>query len=126
MSEQFNVLNTPLQVCGSSPRTGFYRDGSCRTHEQDSGRHTVCAIVSDEFLQYSKSDGNDLITPMPQYDFPGLKAGDRWCLCANRWKQAQAAGVAPKILLEASHEKSLEIIELDTLLMYAVDIPVNA
>ncbi len=126
MIEQKNVLGGELLNCGLSPATGFYRDGSCRTDELDRAVHSVCAIVSDEFLRYSKSEGNDLITPMPQYSFPGLKDGDRWCLCASRWKQAYLAGVAPRVVLEATHAKTLEIIELDTLLMHAVDIPLNA
>ena len=126
MIEQKNVLGGKLLTCGLSPETGFYRDGSCRTDELDRAVHSVCAIVSDEFLLFSKSEGNDLITPMPQYSFPGLKDGDRWCLCASRWKQAYLAGVAPRVVLEATHAKTLEIIELDTLLMHAVDIPLNA
>jgi len=126
MIEHKNVLGTDLQECSSSPETGFYRDGSCRTDEQDRGLHTVCAIVNNEFLQYSKSAGNDLITPMPQFNFPGLKAGDRWCLCASRWKEAHLAGAAPQIALEATHAKTLDIIDLDTLVLYAVDIPMNA
>ncbi len=126
MIKHKNVLGSELQVCGDSPMTGFYRDGNCQTDDQDRGLHTVCAIVNDEFLQYSKAEGNDLITAIPEFDFPGLKAGDRWCLCASRWKEAHLAGVAPQILLEATHEKSLQIVELDTLLQYAVDIPLNA
>ena len=126
MIETKNVLNTELQPCGTSPMTGFYRDGSCQTDKQDRGLHTVCAVVNDEFLDYSKSQGNDLVTPLPEYGFPGLKAGDRWCLCAARWKEAFVAGVAPPVALEATHVKTLEIIDLDTLLPFAVDLPKNA
>ncbi|MDJ0831979.1 MAG: DUF2237 domain-containing protein [Gammaproteobacteria bacterium] len=126
MIEHKNVLGSDLLDCSLAPKTGFFRDGSCRTDDQDRGLHTVCAIVSDEFLQFSKAQGNDLITPIPQFDFPGLKPGDRWCLCASRWKQAQLAGVAPQVVLEATHANTLEIVDLDTLLMYAVDIPTNA
>ncbi len=126
MIEPKNVLGSDLVECGQTPKTGFFRDGSCHTDEQDRGLHTLCAIVSDEFLQFSQAQGNDLITPMPQFDFPGLKAGDRWCLCASRWKQAHLAGVAPQVVLEATHAKTLDIIELDTLIGYAVDIPSNA
>lgn len=126
MIQNKNVLGTDLVHCSLSPKTGFFRDGSCRTDDNDHGLHTVCAVVTDEFLQYSKAQGNDLITPRPQFDFPGLKAGDHWCLCASRWKQAELAGAAPKISLHATHAKTLEIVDLDTLLKYAVDIPMNA
>jgi len=126
MSISLNVLDGPLEVCGTSPKTGFYRDGSCRTDENDRGSHTICAIVNDEFLAYSKSRGNDLSTPVKQFDFPGLKDGDKWCVCALRWKQAYEAGVAPKIVLHATHKNVLKIIELDTLLPFAVDLPQNS
>ena len=126
MIETKNVLGTGLQLCGQQPKTGFYRDGHCNTDEMDRGTHTVCAIVSEEFLQFSKAQGNDLISAVPAFDFPGLKPGDRWCLCASRWKEAMLEGVAPDVVLEATHAKSLEIIELDTLLAHAVDIPKNA
>lgn len=121
-----NVLGKPLEVCGREPRTGFYRDGSCRTEDRDFGNHTVCAIVTDEFLAYSRSRGNDLITPQPEFDFPGLKAGDRWCLCANRWREAFMADAAPAVVLAASHQNALKVIALDDLLMHAVDLPSNA
>ena len=100
--------------------TGYFRDGMCRTVTHDTGTHTVCAIMTDEFLQFSASRGNDLITPIPYYQFPGLKAGDKWCLCVTRWIQAEKAGKAPKVILEATHEKSLEYTQLDTLVKYAV------
>ena len=115
-----NVLGGELQMCSQQPMTGWYRDGYCRTDAQDHGLHTVCAQVTDEFLQFSASRGNDLITPIPYYQFPGLKAGDKWCLCVTRWIQAEKAGKAPKVILEATHEKSLEYTQLDTLVKYAV------
>ncbi len=114
-----NVFGEPLKVCCTKPMTGYFRDGLCRTIEEDIGTHTVCAIMTDEFLDFSASMGNDLITPMPFYQFPGLKAGDKWCLCVTRWIQAQKAGKAPKIILEATHEKTLEYTSLDTLIKYA-------
>ncbi|MGD1983200.1 MAG: DUF2237 domain-containing protein [Chromatiaceae bacterium] len=118
-----NALGGPLQVCGLDPKTGYFRDGSCRTQADDQGRHVVCAEVTDEFLAFSRSQGNDLITPQPAFGFPGLKAGDRWCLCAMRWHEAHEAGVAPPIYLQASHERLLEIVALDVLLPYAKDLP---
>lgn len=121
-----NALGGDLVACGLDPKTGFLRDGHCRTRSDDSGRHVVCAQVTDAFLQFSRERGNDLITPQPGFDFPGLKAGDRWCLCALRWREAHDAGVAPPVLLQASHERLLEIVELDVLLPYALDLPRNA
>lgn len=111
-----NVLGTILQACCYEPKTGFYRDGFCRTGPQDIGTHTVCAIMTAEFLDYTKAQGNDLSTPMPLYQFPGLRPGDKWCLCASRWKQAVNAGVAPPVILEATHQKTLEIVEFNLLL----------
>ncbi|EAQ42266.1 hypothetical protein MED152_06090 [Polaribacter sp. MED152] len=113
-----NVLNQPLQCCCTSPLTGFYRDGFCKTGVQDYGTHTVCAIVTDDFLEYSLSRGNDLITPIPQWNFPGLKPGDHWCLCISRWLQAEKVGKAPFIKLEATHIKSLDYCSLDLLKKY--------
>ncbi len=113
--DEKNVLGTALQIAGTSPITGFYRDGFCSTGIDDSGIHVVAAIVTDQFLQYSKARGNDLITPYPAYGFPGLKAGDKWCLCAARWKEAYDAGVAPPVVLEATHEKALEYATLEEL-----------
>lgn len=116
-----NVLGTELECCCLSPRTGFYRDGFCQTGEQDIGRHTVCAIVTEEFLHFSNSRGNDLMTPNPAYGFPGLKAGDKWCLCALRWKEAFDAekgglrGVTPKVFLAATHANTLDYVSLDDL-----------
>jgi len=110
-----NVLGTQLKIAGMDPITGYYRDGFCSTGASDRGVHVVAAIVSEEFLQFSKSQGNDLITPLPEYGFPGLKANDCWCLCVNRWKEAYEAGVAPSVILEATHEKALEYVSLDML-----------
>lgn len=115
-----NVLGTPLVACGTNPVTGFYRDGCCNTGPLDSGTHTVCAIMTEEFLSYTKSQGNDLSTPLPAYGFPGLKPNDRWCLCVTRWKQAYEAGCAPKVVLEASHAKSLEVVMLEHLKVLAL------
>jgi len=121
-----NVLDQPLQLCSESPLTGFYRNGYCQTESEDRGQHTVCAVVDNAFLQYTLDQGNDLLTPRPALSFPGLKPGDHWCLCAARWKEAHQEGRAPKIVLAATHKKALDIVDLDTLLMYAVDIPKNA
>ena len=114
-----NVLGGELKPCSIDPVTGFYRNGCCETGPHDLGLHTVCAVMTDDFLAYSKSMGNDLSTPMPQYDFPGLKAGDRWCLCAPRWKEALDAGMAPKLVLESTHEETLAIVPLGVLKDYA-------
>jgi len=115
-----NVLGGELKSCCTDPMTGFYRDGYCRTGADDHGRHTVCILTTDEFLEYSRSAGNDLSTPMPQYSFPGLKGGDKWCLVAMRWKQALDDGMAPQVILEATHESVLEIVTLEELRRYAV------
>ncbi len=117
-----NVLGTELRCCCTSPVTGFYRDGFCQTGPMDYGSHTVCAQVTSEFLAFSKSRGNDLSTPIPSYQFPGLKAGDRWCLCVSRWQEAFVAGVAPKVMLDACHEKALEVVNLDDLKAFAIDV----
>jgi uncharacterized protein (DUF2237 family) len=114
-----NVLGGELKLCCNDPMTGFYRDGYCRTGPTDTGRHTVCIITTEEFLNYSKSVGNDLSTPRPEYAFPGLKAGDKWCLVAVRWQQALQDGMAPQVILEATHESSLEFISLDDLKRFA-------
>ena len=116
-----NVLGGELKQCCTDPMTGFYRDGYCRTGPEDTGRHTVCIVATDEFLEYSKSAGNDLSTPMPEFRFPGLAAGDRWCLVAVRWRQALEAGMAPMVVLEACHESVLEVVTLDDLKRYAVE-----
>jgi len=117
-----NVLGRKLEICCTSPMTGFYRDGSCNTGPQDFGMHTVCAIMTKEFLEYTEACGNDLSTPMPQFNFPGLKPGDQWCLCASRWKEAQKAGFAPFVKLESTHEKTLELVDLKMLRMYELAI----
>ena len=114
-----NVFGEPLKICCTDPMTGYFRDGLCKTVTEDRGTHTVCAIMSDEFLSFSATRGNDLITPMPYYQFPGLKAGDKWCLCVKRWIEAEKAGKAPKLILEATHEKTLEYTSLDILVKYA-------
>ncbi len=115
-----NVLGQKLETCGGEPLTGFYRDGCCNTGVDDLGVHTVCCIVSAEFLAMSARFGNDLSTPMPHYGFPGLKAGDRWCICAARWLQVQQAGAACPVVLEATHEATLEIVPFEVLLEHAV------
>ncbi|RIA47281.1 DUF2237 family protein [Dichotomicrobium thermohalophilum] len=120
--QQKNVFGEPIASCSDSPVTGFYRNGCCDTGPEDVGSHTVCAIMTDEFLAYTKSVGNDLSTPIPAYGFPGLKAGDRWCLCAARWKQAHAAGAAPRVVLSATNEAALEIVPLEELKRYAIDL----
>ncbi len=113
-----NVYKQPLETCSLNPMTGSFRDGCCNTGFYDAGTHTVCAIVTEEFLQFSKSRGNDLTRDYPQYNFKGLKAGDRWCLCVSRWMEAHKAGVAPKINLKATHLKTLDYVDLQTLETY--------
>lgn len=120
-SQARNVLGGPLQLCCLSPKTGFYRNGFCTTGPDDLGVHTVCARVTDEFLQFSKSRGNDLTLAAPQYGFPGLKEGDGWCLCASRWLEAAQAGKACPIVLASTHEKTLQVVPLEILTQYAVD-----
>jgi uncharacterized protein (DUF2237 family) len=115
-----NVLGTPLQACSFAPLTGYFRDGCCNTNAQDQGTHVVCAKVTAEFLAYSLSKGNDLVTPRPEGRFAGLKPGDKWCLCALRWTEALEAGVAPPVYLEATHAKALEIIPLEVLRQHAL------
>lgn len=110
-----NVLGTALCSCCFEPKTGFYRDGFCKTGEEDHGTHVICAIMSEEFLKFTKSRGNDLSTSMPQWSFPGLKPGDKWCLCALRWVEAQKEGFGPKVVLEATHEKALEYTSIELL-----------
>jgi uncharacterized protein (DUF2237 family) len=114
-----NIYGEKLIPCCTSPLTGYYRDGYCNTDANDAGVHSVCVVVTNEFLVYSKSIGNDLITPMPEWNFPGLVPGDRWCLCASRWVEAWKAGVAPQVVLEATHEKTLDLIPLDELVKFA-------
>ncbi len=119
---QLNVLGLPIELCCVDPVTGFFRDGHCHTGPHDHGRHTVCALMTEEFLAFSVSAGNDLVTPMPQYDFPGLQPGDRWCLCAMSCHQAHEAVMAPRIYLRATHQKTLEIVPLSVLKQFALDL----
>ena len=118
MPEPCNVLGEPLEECSLEPLTGFTRSGSCETGPQDLGSHTVCARVTAEFLDYSRTRGNDLTTPVPELDFPGLKPGDRWCLCIDRWLEALEAGVAPPVILAATHENVLQTVDLEVLQRY--------
>ena len=115
-----NVFGEPLQMCCTKPMTGYFRDGLCRTISEDRGTHTVCAIMTNDFLAFSALQGNDLITPMPYYEFPGLKEGDKWCLCVSRWIEAEKEGKAPKVILEATHEKTLEYTTIETLINHAI------
>ena len=121
MSEQKNVLGTALEPCSLDPLTGFFRTGACETSSEDQGCHAVCAEVTEEFLEFSKSAGNDLSTPAPQFGFPGLNPGDRWCLCLSRWKEALDAGKAPPIHLKATHEIALTLIPKSTLEEHGLD-----
>ncbi|MCC5669927.1 DUF2237 domain-containing protein [Nostoc sp. CHAB 5784] len=120
MTEAKNVIGGNLEACCTSPITGFYRDGFCRTGGEDLGSHVVCAEVTSEFLEFTKSHGNDLSTPVPDSNFPGLKPGDRWCLCASRWQEALDAGVAPPVILSATHARALEMVSLDELKKHAL------
>ena len=117
-----NVLGTDLETCSLSPRTGFYRDGCCRTGREDLGLHTVCIQATKLFLEFSRSAGNDLSTPIPEYNFPGVQPGDRWCLCVTRWKEALIAGAAPPVVLEATHMTTLEFVDLEDLQLHAVEL----
>ncbi len=117
-----NVLGEPLVVCCEDPLTGFYRNGRCDTGPEDHGVHTVCVRATSEFLRYSASMGNDLSTPIPEFGFPGLSDGDRWCLCLSRWKQAYDAKVAPNIYLASTHEASLDMVSLEVLIEFAIDV----
>jgi uncharacterized protein (DUF2237 family) len=119
---QNNVFGEPIKVCGLNPTTGFYRTGCCDTGPEDVGLHSVCVEVTREFLAFSKSRGNDLSTPHPEFGFPGLNPGDRWCLCAARWQEALDAGAAPRVVLAATHEATLEIVRLADLKRYALDL----
>ncbi len=114
-----NVVGGSLVSCSTNPLTGFFRDGCCATGEDDLGSHTVCAVVSAEFLEFSRIAGNDLSTPRPEWGFPGLKPGDRWCVCAERWLEAHRAGCAAPVVLGATHERALEVVPIETLLAYA-------
>ena len=122
MSER-NVLGGELEPCGTDPMTGFFRDGCCRTGPEDRGSHTICAVVTAEFLEHQRGIGNDLTTPMPQYDFPGLVPGDRWCVTAVNWAQAHRDGAAAHVVLAATHQAVLTLVPLDALRTHAVDVP---
>lgn len=119
MEPSLNVFGEPLIACSLQPVTGFFRDGCCNTSGEDQGVHTVCAVMTDAFLKFSYLRGNDLVTPRPQYHFPGLKAGDHWCLCASRWLEAWRNDAAPRIVLEATHIKTLDLVPLEILTLYA-------
>ncbi|TVQ40776.1 MAG: DUF2237 domain-containing protein [Wenzhouxiangella sp.] len=116
-----NVLGEPLLPCSMKPVTGFFRDGCCNTSAEDVGSHTICAVMTESFLEFSVSRGNDLVSPRPAFGFPGLKPGDRWCLCAPRWREAMEAGCAPRVSLSATHERALEYVSLDQLRTHAVE-----
>ncbi len=122
MDESINVLGEPLELCGNRPLTGFFRDGSCNTCKEDVGSHTVCIKASKEFLEYSKSKGNDLSTPAPEYGFAGVQPGDGWCLCAARWLEAYEDEMAPRLHLVKTHIKALEVVPLEVLRQYAADL----
>ena len=120
IAQSVNVFGQPLELCCSSPTTGFYRDGYCNTGSSDYGTHVVCSVMTQDFLEFSKSKGNDLTTPNEAYRFPGLVPGDKWCLCVLRWKEAYDVGKAPKVYLEGTHEKALNYVTIDQLIEYAL------
>ena len=122
MTEALNVLGEKLEICCTSPMTGFYRDGYCQTGVSDVGSHLICAELTEDFLEFTKRRGNDLSTPRPEYLFPGLKSGDRWCLCVSRWKEALNSGVAPPVVLSATHQKALEVLPLEVLQEHSLTI----
>jgi hypothetical protein len=122
---ELNVLGGPLQSCSEDPLTGFFRDGCCHTGPEDLGSHTICAVLSEEFLEHQQSIGNDLATPMPAFRFPGLKPGDRWCVTAGNWLRAHEDGAAAYVVLASTHERALEVVPLEVLQQYAVDVPAD-
>ena len=122
MDTSLNVFGEPLETCSERPMTGFFRDGCCNTGQEDTGSHTVCVEATREFLEYSRFRGNDLSTPMPRYGFPGVNPGDRWCLCAARWLEAYNSGMAPKVYLKRTHQRALEIVPLELLRKFALDL----
>ena len=122
MDESLNVFDERLESCSEDPKTGFFRDGCCNTSAQDGGSHTVCVELTQEFLEFSKSRGNDLMTPFPEYGFPGLRAGQRWCLCASRWLEAHREGRAPRVYLRRTHRRALETVPMEVLRSYALDL----
>ena len=121
-NRQINVFGDPLADCSHSPKTGWFRSGCCETDASDNGSHTVCAVMTADFLEFSRSRGNDLSTPRPAFGFPGLKSGDRWCLCAARWQEAFEAGCAPKVSLKATHRRALQVVTLADLKTHAIDL----
>lgn len=122
MDESINVFGEKLETCGENPKTGFYRDGKCNTCSDDVGSHTVCIEVSQKFLEYSRFKGNDLSTPVSEFNFEGLKPGDSWCLCAGRWLEAEESDMAPRVYLRRTHIKALEVVPLELLKRYAIDL----
>ncbi len=122
MDESLNVFGEKLESCSDKPKTGFYRDGCCNTSNEDAGSHTVCVRVTQAFLEFSRFRGNDLSTPRPEFGFPGLKPGDRWCLCAARWQEAFDAGMAPRVYLRSTHQKALDIVPLRVMRGHAADL----
>ncbi|HEY7672490.1 MAG TPA: DUF2237 domain-containing protein [Gammaproteobacteria bacterium] len=122
MDASVNVFGDVLETCNEGPVTGFFRDGCCNTSDADAGSHTVCVQVTKEFLEFSRFRGNDLSTPRPEFGFPGLKPGDRWCLCAARWKEAYDAGMAPRVYLRSTHQRALEIVSLEIMRGFAADL----
>ncbi|MFQ5626794.1 MAG: DUF2237 family protein [Methyloligellaceae bacterium] len=122
LDQQRNVFGEPIELCSNRPMTGFYRTGCCHTGADDVGLHTVCVEMTAEFLAFSKMRGNDLSTPLPEFGFPGLEPGDRWCLCAERWKEALEAGMAPRVILRATHAATLKVVPLEDLKRYAIDL----
>jgi len=122
MDESLNVFGEKLLSCSDEPLTGFFRDGCCNTSAQDFGSHTICVGVTQAFLEFSRARGNDLMTPVPQFGFPGLREGDRWCLCASRWREAHDAGVAPRVYLQRTHQRALDVVPMDILKPYAADL----
>jgi len=122
MDPSVNVFGEEISSCSDRPKTGFFRDGCCNTSDDDTGSHTVCIEVTKDFLEFSRFRGNDLSSPRPEFQFPGLKPGDRWCLCAARWLEAQQQGMAPRVVLRGTHERALEVVSLDLLKKFAVDL----
>lgn len=122
IDESINVLGEPLESCGENPLTGYFRDGKCNTCEQDVGSHTVCIEASQAFLEYSRFKGNDLSTPVPEFEFPGLKPGDGWCLCAARWLEAYKDNMAPRVYLMRTHQRALEVVPMELLKKFAADL----
>jgi uncharacterized protein (DUF2237 family) len=125
VTDERNVLGGALEPCGTDPMTGFFRDGCCRTGPEDLGSHTVCAVVTAEFLRHQRQVGNDLTTPIPEYRFPGLRPGDRWCVVAVRWLQSYRAGVAAPVVLAATHRRALDVVPIEALREHAVDVPAD-